>query len=89
MKKISKIFACGLMAAATAACSLDYEPEEFYSDVTEGVQTGNDNTSGFATRADVESYMLTLTKKFSTSLEPWYLDQMLIQETHSDNCYSG
>lgn len=78
-----------MLMAATASCSLNYEPEEFYSDVTEGVQDNDDQTSGFSTKADVESYVMTLSKKFSNSLELWYLDQMLIQETHSDNCYAG
>ena len=87
--KLSNILAGVLLMTAMASCSLNYEPEEFYSDVTEGVQDNDTNTSGFSTKADVESYMMTLSKKFSTSLEPWYLDQMLIQETHSDNCYSG
>lgn len=89
MKKLHKLLLLGAVCATVSACDLNYDPEECYSDVTEGVEEGEAGEIVFKDKASVESYVLALNKRFSTSLEPWYLDQMLIQETHSDNCYSG
>lgn len=89
MKKLYNIIACGLLAAATTSCSLNYEPEELYSDVTEGVQETEAKTAVFKNREDVYNYMNIIDMIYAWNLECWYLDQMVVQEIHSDNCYAG
>lgn len=76
------------IAAALSACSLDYEPQDTYSDITEGVQDA-DVEVVFRTKADVESYMQGMYKKITDQQEHWYLDLLLIAESHSDNAYAG
>jgi len=76
------------VAAALSACSLDYEPVDTYSDVTEGVQDTEEEVV-FRNKADVESYMQGMYKKITDQQEHWYLDLLLIAEAHSDNAYAG
>lgn len=77
--------AAGLLAAG---CSLDYDPVDTYSDVTEGI-TEDAEEIVFSTRADVESYMQSIYKKITDRQEHWYLDAVFIADAHSDNAYAG
>lgn len=78
--------ACSLFMATS--CSLDYDPLDTFSDVTEGV-TSDDEEIVFKDKAAVESYMKSLYKKMEDRQEHWYLDVLLIAECHSDNAYAG
>lgn len=83
------IFSTIVCAAVMAtSCSLDYDPLDTYSDVTEGV-TENQEEVVFKDKAAVESYMKSLYKKMNDRQEHWYLDLLLIAECHSDNAYAG
>ncbi len=74
--------------AMMPACSLQYDPLDVYSDVTEGV-TEEEEEVVFKDKAAVESYMTSMYKKITDRQEHWYLDQLLIADCHSDNAYAG
>ena len=59
MKHISilRLLAGGLIFT-TASCSLDYDPVDMYSDVTEGVQKEEDKGVVFKDKAAVEAFMI-------------------------------
>lgn len=80
------ILAAALSAAT--ACSLDYDPIDTYSDVTEGVDDEGDEVV-FKDASTVEAYVLELNTRYTERQEHWYLDQLLIAESHSDNAYAG
>lgn len=69
-------------------CSLDYDPVDVYSDVTEGVtETGKEVV--FKDKAAVLSHVQSFYSTLRDRQEHWYLDLMLIAESHSDNAYAG
>ncbi len=88
--KLRYIF-CGLtslLLLSIASCSLDRDPIDTYSDVTEGVtETGKEAV--FKNKAAVESHLQGLYKLMQDRQEHWYLDLLLIAESHSDNAYAG
>ncbi|MBD5311156.1 MAG: RagB/SusD family nutrient uptake outer membrane protein [Bacteroides sp.] len=89
--KLNNIILGGAFSLAlmmTTACGLDYSPLDTYSDKTEGI-TEEQEEIVFLNRADVESYMKRLYDKITNRQEHWYLDMLLIAESHSDNAYAG
>ncbi|MDD2437345.1 MAG: RagB/SusD family nutrient uptake outer membrane protein [Massilibacteroides sp.] len=84
---ILKRLGCSLLLAV-GACSLDYDPLDTYSDVTEGVTETGDNVV-FKDKAAVESHLKTIYNQMRDRQEHWYLDLLLIAESHSDNAYAG
>lgn len=84
----SKYILSILSAYLLAACSLNYEPIDTYSDVTEG--TSQDSIQViFKDKAAVLSHRQTLLDRFKNGQEHWYLDMLLLAESHSDNAYAG
>ena len=77
-----------LLASFLASCSLNYDPVGLYSDVTEGV---NDDSVKivFKDKAALLSHRQTLLNLFKNGQEHWYLDMLLLAESHSDNAYAG
>lgn len=77
-----------LTTAFLASCSLDYEPIDTYSDITEGVS--RDSTEAvFKDKATVLSHRQTLLNLYKNGQEHWFLDMLLLSESHSDNAYAG
>lgn len=74
---------------ATTSCSLGYDPVDSYSDVTEGVVDDSGKKIAFKDKAAAESYRQTLYNQFRDRQEHWYLDLLLIAESHADNAYAG
>lgn len=70
------------------SCSLDYDPVDTYSDVTEGVSEQGDDVV-FKDKAAVESHLQTLYDQMRDRQEHWYVDLLLVAESHSDNAYAG
>ena len=68
--------------------SLNYEPLDTYSDVTEGV-TSDGTKIVFKDKAAVESHLTTLYNQMRDRQEHWYVDLLLIAESHADNAYAG
>ncbi len=90
--KLYKYALIGVMAsgAALSGCSLDYVPEDQYSDVTIPPSKDEDEEQArFETATDVENYMNAINNKYRNQQEHWYLDQLLIADSHSDNAYAG
>lgn len=77
-----------LIACLLVSCSLNYDPVGLYSDVTEGVN--NDSVKiVFKDKAALLSHRQTLLNLFKNGQEHWYLDMLLLAESHSDNAYAG
>lgn len=76
------------LALVVASCSLVRDPVDTYSDVTEGV-TANGKEVVFKDRATVQNYLTFLYQQMRDRQEHWYLDLLLIAESHSDNAYAG
>lgn len=79
---------CSLVLSTTS-CSLDYDPVETYSDVTEGVTEEGGEKIVFKDKAAVESHMTNIYKLMRDRQEHWYVDLLLIADSHSDNAYAG
>lgn len=77
-----------LSVCMISACSLDYEPIAAYSDVTEGVSSDSTQVV-FKDKAAVISFRQSLLDCFKNGQEHWYLDMLLLAESHSDNAYAG
>ena len=77
-----------LLTLTVSSCSLDKDPLDAYSDVTEGVNEEGEKVV-FKDRAAVESHLRTIYNQMRDRQEHWYLDQLLIAESHSDNAYAG
>lgn len=77
-----------LTACLLASCSLDYDPLDTYSDVTEGMEQDT-VVVVFKDRAAVVSHRQTLLNLFKNGQEHWHLDMLLLAEAHSDNAYAG
>ncbi|HBB00842.1 MAG: hypothetical protein A2W86_12365 [Bacteroidetes bacterium GWD2_45_23] len=77
-----------LSALLLASCSLDYEPLDIYSDTTEGVSEDSIQIV-FKDKAALLSHRQTLMNLFKNGQEHWYLDMLLLAESHSDNAYAG
>lgn len=90
MKHISilRLLVGGLILTA-ASCSLDYDPVDMYSDITEGVQKEEDKGAVFKDKAAVEAHLQTLYDQMRERQEHWYQDMFLIGDTHADNAYAG
>ena len=71
-----------------SACSLNYEPVDSYSEITEGY-TEDTAKVIFRDRAAVLSHRQNLLDLYKNGQEHWYLDMLLLGESHSDNAYAG
>ncbi|WP_455586157.1 RagB/SusD family nutrient uptake outer membrane protein [Bacteroides sp.] len=86
-----KYIVCGLTSGlllGLGSCSLDYSPLDTYSDLTEGAgDTGNKVV--FKDKAAVVSHLTTIYKQMQDRQEHWYVDLLLISDSHADNAYAG
>lgn len=71
-----------------SSCSLDYDPVDTYSDVTEGV-TESGTQVVFRDKAAVLSHRQTIYNQMRDRQEHWYVDLLLIADAHADNAYAG
>lgn len=71
-----------------SSCSLGYNPIDTYSDVTEGVQD-KDKEVVFKDKEAVVNHRQSIYKTLRDGQEHWYLDLLLVAESHSDNAYAG
>ncbi|MDR0938573.1 MAG: RagB/SusD family nutrient uptake outer membrane protein [Mediterranea sp.] len=90
--KNKNLFLIGAAALLTTmgACSLDYEPKDRYTEITEGT---DDDTGGSSValkdKQAVLDQMQVINYKWRDGQEAWYLDKLLLSESHSDNAYAG
>lgn len=75
----------------TLSCSLDYNPVDTYSDVTEGTESGAADSAKvvFKDKAAVENQRQVILNKLRDGQEHWYLDMLLLADSHADNAYAG
>ncbi|MDR1557661.1 MAG: RagB/SusD family nutrient uptake outer membrane protein [Tannerellaceae bacterium] len=81
---ISILFACFWIES----CSLDYDPVSQYSDVTEEINSEGEKPIFVDRQAAIDA-RTSLHRRFRSGQEHWYLDMLLLNETHSDNAYAG
>lgn len=77
-----------LISFLLASCSLDYNPLDTYSDVTEGMEQDSVIVV-FKDKAAVLSHRQTLLNLYKNGQEHWFLDILLLSEAHADNAYAG
>lgn len=89
--KANKIMAgvCMLGMLAATSCSLDYEPVDTYSDVTEGEIDNKVDEVIYKNRAAAESALSALYEDLRGNQNYLQLDYYLIGDVHSDNAYAG
>ncbi|TJZ60673.1 RagB/SusD family nutrient uptake outer membrane protein [Sphingobacterium olei] len=71
-----------------SACSLNKDPLDSFSDVTQGINEEGEEVV-FKNKAEVQSHLQTLYNQLRDRQEHWYLDVLLIGDSHSDNAYAG
>lgn len=70
------------------SCSLNRDPLSDYSDVSQGkTETGAQVV--FKNRTEVETYLAGIYQQMKDRQEHWYLDLLLIGDSHADNSYAG
>ena len=85
--KLKYLFLYGLLLAA-ASCSLNYNPVDTYSSVTQGTDEQG-NSVVFKDKAAVLNQRQVLYNIVRDGQEYWWLDVLLLAESHSDNAYAG
>lgn len=89
MKKSNIIFGIvAIFGLVVASCSLVRDPVDTFSDVTEGV-TAEGKEVVFKDKATIENYLAFLYQQMRDRQEHWYLDLLLLADSHSDNAYAG
>ncbi|MDR0541687.1 MAG: RagB/SusD family nutrient uptake outer membrane protein [Dysgonamonadaceae bacterium] len=85
--KLKYIVLCSLMLSVLS-CSLNYDPVDTYSDVTEGFIQDSVKVV-FKDKAAVLNQRQVILNRYRDGQEHWYLDMLLLGESHSDNAYAG
>lgn len=89
MKTIRNIFLITIMLGVLS-CSLDYNPVDSYSEITEGVDTISDESQVILKdKTAVLNQRQVIYQRLKDGQEHWYLDLLLLSESHSDNAYAG
>ncbi|HEY6914598.1 MAG TPA: RagB/SusD family nutrient uptake outer membrane protein [Paludibacter sp.] len=89
-KYIYKILIIGSLFVSLYSCSLDTEPLSSLSELTVGQTNTSDTVKyKYSTKAEIETQYKALYKLLKDRQEHWYLDMLLVAETHSDNAYAG
>ncbi|WP_282637904.1 RagB/SusD family nutrient uptake outer membrane protein [Sphingobacterium thalpophilum] len=70
------------------SCSLNRDPLSDYSDVSQG-KTDEGRQIVFKNKAEVETYLAGIYQQMKDRQEHWYLDLLLIGDSHADNAYAG
>ncbi|MHC8947778.1 RagB/SusD family nutrient uptake outer membrane protein [Sphingobacterium hungaricum] len=70
------------------SCSLVRDPLDTFSDVTQGVDEKG-KVIVFKDKAAVENHLVTIYRQMRDRQEHWYVDALLIGDSHSDNAYAG
>ncbi|MDR0892052.1 MAG: RagB/SusD family nutrient uptake outer membrane protein [Mediterranea sp.] len=87
--KHKNILLAGIAALVVASCSLDYEPLDRYTDLTEGSSQNDTSSVALKDKKAVLDQMQSINYKWRDGQEAWYLDKLLLSESHSDNAYAG
>lgn len=77
-----------IISIITLSCSLNRDPLDTYSDVSEG-ETSTGNKVVFKDKASVDNFLASIYLQLKDRQEHWLLDLALIGDSHSDNAYAG
>jgi len=90
MKKIiiNRLFSLFIGSIFLVSCSLNRDPLSDYSDVSQG-KTGEGTQIVFKDKAEVDNYLAGIYQRMKDRQEHWYLDLLLIGDSHADNAYAG
>jgi hypothetical protein len=77
----------GFMLFVAASCSLNTEPLDTYSEITQG--KSNEKSVNLADKEAVINQRQVLYQRLKDMQEYGYLDLLLLAESHSDNAYAG
>jgi hypothetical protein len=81
----NKIGVAGILILSLVSCSLDREP---LSEGTVGTASGTDSIK-YQTKEALSARYRDIYQRLIDRQEHWYLDYLLINETHADNAYAG
>lgn len=76
------------MGVAVTSCTLDYEPLSDFTEITNGT-TDTEEQVILKDKAAAEAQLKSLYELFRSRVEHWYLDKLLVSESHADNAYAG
>jgi hypothetical protein len=85
IKYFLPMFMTGLLLAS---CSLNRDPLDSYTDVSQG-KTENGTQIVFKNRSEVDNFLSGIYQQMRDRQEHWYLDLLLIGDSHADNAYAG
>jgi starch-binding outer membrane protein, SusD/RagB family len=89
-KYINRILVIGSLFVSLYSCSLDTEPLSNLSELTVGQTNKNDTVKyKYSTKAEIYTQYKALYQLLKDRQEHWYLDMLLVAETHADNAYAG
>lgn len=88
MKRFYYILLFSSLSYFTSSCSLIRDPLDTYSDVSEGVNEAGKEVV-YKDKAAVQNSLNSLYQQMRDRQEHWYLDLLLMAESHSDNAYAG
>ena len=71
-----------------SSCDINKDPLADYSDVTQG-ETEKGEKIVFKNKTEVESHMRLIYNQLRDRQEHWYLDLLVVADTHADNAYAG
>ena len=71
-----------------SSCSLNRDPLDGYSDESQGkTETGSQIV--FKNKSEVDNFLTGIYQQMRDRQEHWYMDLLLISESHADNAYAG
>ncbi|RKO71341.1 RagB/SusD family nutrient uptake outer membrane protein [Sphingobacterium puteale] len=85
IKYVLPLFMTGLLLAS---CSLNRDPLDSYTDVSQG-KTENGTQIVFKNKSEVDNFLSGIYQQMRDRQEHWYLDLLLIGDSHADNAYAG
>ncbi len=88
MKTNKRIVLGSALVMMLTGCTLDYEPISTPTELTEGKQT-EESTAVLKDKQAAEDQLTNLYELFRSRVEHWYVDKLLVAESHSDNAYAG
>lgn len=87
LRTVYQFFFLGLVLLLTS-CSLNRDPLDSFSDVTEGVDDSGQQVA-FKDKAAVQNHLQTIYRQMRDRQEHWFVDLLLIADAHADNAYAG
>lgn len=71
------------------SCSLDQDPISEYSEITVGGKDTTDTSVKYKTKEEMKTQYDGIYKAIQDAQEAWYMDMLVLNETHADNAYCG